>query len=194
MPEKRERQSSILIVSGSEQFDRMIRKAVAGKGFIVIDVRSSASAARRCLLEKSYDLAVIDSPLSDEPGHDLALDITYRSNTSVMIASPPEIFSDITEMVIDSGVLTVRKPVSDHDAERCIRFLSAERNRFLELERKIIKAEDKAEEIRTVSRAKAALMEKKHMSEDDAHRLIGKLAMNNGVSRKRIAEKILEDL
>ncbi|MBQ9827490.1 MAG: ANTAR domain-containing protein [Lachnospiraceae bacterium] len=193
MPERRERQNSILIVSGSEHFERVIRKAAAGKGFIAIDVRNSASAARRCALERYYDIVVIDAPLKDEPGHELALDIAYKYNTSIMMASPPEIFGDINDLVIDSGVLVILKPLSDHGTENSIRFLSAEQNRFRELENRLIKAEEKAEEIRAVSRAKIILMEKKHISEEDAHRLIGKLAMNNGVSRKRIAEKIIED-
>ncbi|MBQ5375528.1 MAG: ANTAR domain-containing protein, partial [Lachnospiraceae bacterium] len=50
------------------------------------------------------------------------------------------------------------------------------------------------EELKTVSRAKILLMEKKHMTEEEAHRYIGKQAMNNGVSRGNMALEIIEDL
>ena len=50
------------------------------------------------------------------------------------------------------------------------------------------------EEIRIVSKAKILLVEKKKMTEDEAHRYIGKMAMDHGVSRKRIAEQLIEDI
>ncbi|MBQ9443602.1 MAG: ANTAR domain-containing protein, partial [Lachnospiraceae bacterium] len=55
-------------------------------------------------------------------------------------------------------------------------------------------AEEKIEELRIVSKAKILLVEKKKMTEDEAHRYIGKQAMDRGVSRRRIAERILDDL
>ena len=50
------------------------------------------------------------------------------------------------------------------------------------------------EELRIVSRAKLLLMEKRHMTEDEAHRLIGKQAMDKGLTRRQAAEKILDEL
>jgi response regulator NasT len=49
------------------------------------------------------------------------------------------------------------------------------------------------EELRLVSKAKILLVEKKQMTEDEAHRFIGKQAMNRGISRRKIAEEILDD-
>ena len=48
--------------------------------------------------------------------------------------------------------------------------------------------------MRVVNKAKLVLINKKKMSEDEAHRYIGKLAMDNGISRGRAAERILDDL
>ena len=67
-------------------------------------------------------------------------------------------------------------------------------SRILELEAGKRKAQQKAEEIQIVSRAKLLLMEKKGMSEDEAHRLINRQAMDQGLTRRLIAEKILEEL
>ena len=50
------------------------------------------------------------------------------------------------------------------------------------------------EELRVVSRTKITLIEKMNMSEDEAHRFIGKYAMDNGISRGRAATMILDDL
>ena len=61
------------------------------------------------------------------------------------------------------------------------------------MEKKRLSLEEKMEELRVVSKAKILLVERKHMSEDEAHRYIGKCAMNRGVSRRKIAEEILDD-
>ena len=53
--------------------------------------------------------------------------------------------------------------------------------------------EDKMAEIRLVNKAKWALIEKKGMSEDEAHKFIEHLAMNQRITRREAAEIILID-
>ncbi|MCR5469108.1 MAG: response regulator [Lachnospiraceae bacterium] len=185
-------QHSILIVSSSEQFTAFVKKSLVG--FITIDVRKSISLARRMILERDYDLVVIDAPLSDESGESFALDVAERMSASVMILIPQEMYSDVAESVADYGILTVTKPTSPNYIDKSIRFMTATRDRLKKAEKKIVSVEEKMEELRCVSRAKLLLVERKKMTESDAHRYIGKLAMDNGTSRKRIAERIIEDL
>ena len=52
--------------------------------------------------------------------------------------------------------------------------------------------EDKMGEIRLVNRAKWALINSCHMTEEDAHRYIQKQAMDRCVAKKVIAEEILK--
>ena len=192
MPQEEHRQHSILIVSGSEQFDAFMRKAVSGKRFSSIEFRKNAAAARRSIFDREFDLVVLNCPMPDEFGHEFALDITERSNASVLLAVPEEIYPDVQEHVTDSGILAVTKPVNPNRLEMAIRFLTAIQNRFYILERKVQTVSEKMEEIRIVNKAKLVLMEQRHMTEEEAHRLIGREAMNHGVSRRRIAEQILE--
>ena len=192
MPREENRQPSILIVSGSEQFDACIRKALSGKRYSSVEFRKNAAAARRSMLDREYDLVVINCPLPDEFGHEFAYDVTERGNSSVLLAVPEEIFADVQEHVTDSGILTITKPADPNRLEKAIRFLAAIQNRFYKLEKKIQTVSEKMEEMRIVNKAKLVLMEKRHMTEEEAHRLIGREAMNHGVSRRRIAEQILE--
>ena len=48
------------------------------------------------------------------------------------------------------------------------------------------------EEIRLVNRAKWLLIEKENMTEPEAHRYIEKQAMDHCVSRKAIAQQLIE--
>ena len=64
--------------------------------------------------------------------------------------------------------------------------------RIAEFDKKMAKQEKKYEELRVISRAKCVLIEKESMSEQEAHRLIEKRAMDTRESRARIAADILK--
>ncbi|MCR5774766.1 MAG: ANTAR domain-containing protein [Lachnospiraceae bacterium] len=192
MAKKEDIYHSILIVSSSGQFDALVRKSLAG--FMTIDIRKSAAMARRCILERYYDLVVVNSPLPDENGEEFCMDVTEKCGASVLLVTPQNVYEDVLEQVTDHGVLVIEKPSVPGRIDKAIRFLVAIQNRMHRLEKKTVNIEEKMEEIRIVSRAKILLVEKKEMTEDEAHRYIGKQAMGNGISRKRAAEQILEDL
>lgn len=192
MPRDKDIQHSILIVSSSDRFALLVKRSL--KNYITIDTAKSSSLARRYILEKDYALVVIDSPLPDETGEDLALDITERRDASVMLVAPEEISGFVMENAADHGILVVRKPAPAGQIDKAIRFLTAVQNKMVRLKQKTRKVEEKLEESRAVSRAKLLLVEKKGFTEETAHKFIGKQAMNRRVSRKRIAQRIIEDL
>lgn len=192
MPKREDIQHSILIASASEQFNAIVKRSL--KHFITIDIRKSAALARRCILERYYDLVVINSPLPDETGEEFCMDVTEQCSASILFIVPQDIYGDVSEQLTDYGVLVVSKPFPRGRIDKSIRFLTAAQNRIHRLEQKVASVEEKMEELRIVSKAKLVLVEKEHMTEDDAHRLIGKQAMDSGVSRRRAAERILEEL
>ena len=192
MPKNEGIRRSILIVSSSERFDALVKKSLAG--FITIDVRKSASIARRCILERDYDLIVINAPLPDEMGVEFSLDAAEKTNSSILLVTPEDIYDDTLEKVTDAGVLVISKPVPRGRMDKAIRYMISVQNRLRKLAIKNRSLEEKLEELRLVSRAKILLVEKKSMTEDEAHSYIGRQAMNNGVSRKHIAELLIEDL
>ena len=102
MPRDKDIQHSILIVSSSDRFALLVKRSL--KNYITIDTAKSSSLARRYILEKDYALVVIDSPLPDETGEDLALDITERRDASVMLVAPEEISGFVMENAADHGI------------------------------------------------------------------------------------------
>ncbi len=192
MSRKDDIQHSILIVSSSEQFVMAVKSTLVG--FVTIEVRRSAALARRTLLEREFELVVISEPLPDELGENLAMDVMEKSRSLVLLFVPREKYGDTLERVTDSGVLVIASPASRGLIDKGVRFLLATGKRLRKLEQRTRQAEEKLEETRLISQAKILLVEKRHMSEDDAHRYIGKLAMDEGMTRKYIAEQIIDDL
>ncbi|MBO4394915.1 MAG: ANTAR domain-containing protein [Eubacterium sp.] len=191
MAERKTRQHDILVVSSYEKFSDSMKRVLSDGRYRDVCVRKSASAARRELLEKDYDVTLINIPLSDEPGVDLAIDIASTYPTGVLVVASSEISEDVAEKVTDDGVIVIAKPVSARVVKRAIRVLCALLDKLKKSEKKVLTLEEKMEEIRIVNRAKWKLIDEQGMSEDEAHRHIGKLAMDRCVSKREIAEEIL---
>ena len=192
MPKHDDTVHSALIVSASEQFETLIKRSLMD--VITVESRKSGAMARRYVLERYYDLVIINAPLPDESGEELALDIVEQCDASVLMVVPQDIFEDVLDRVTEQGIMVMPKPSPKGRIDKSVRFLVATQNKMYRLEAKVARAEEKLEEMRVVNKAKLVLINKKKMSEDEAHRYIGKLAMDNGISRGRAAERILDDL
>ena len=189
MPKKEAFQHSILIVSTSEQFDTIVKKSLTG--YLTIDTAKSGAAARRRLSERDYDLLVVNTPLPDELGTQIGLDFAEQGSMSILYITPKEIFEEVLEQVTDQGIMVLPKPAPKGHIDKAVRYLTAMQNRFKKIQKKTVSVEEKMEEIRIVSRAKLLLVERRHLSEEEAHRMIGKEAMDHGISRRQVAEKLL---
>ena len=66
---------SVLLVSASAKFMDSVLPLLPERSFSPITKAPDVSSARRCLLERSYDLLIINAPLPDEFGTNFALDI-----------------------------------------------------------------------------------------------------------------------
>ena len=184
MSVQKETQHSILVVSGSEAFEAIVRSSLPAGCFLSLEVRKSAAAGRRYFLERFYDIVVINLSSTDPDGIGLAIDAAEGS-ASVLAVAPRDRYEDILERLTDSGILVLPQPFPKGRMNQVLRFLIAGQNKAGELRRKIASAEEKTEELRLVSKAKFLLVEHRHMTEDAAHRLIGKEAMDHGISRRR---------
>ena len=191
MADNKRSQHDVLVISSYEKFSASVERALSDGRYREIVVRKSASLARRELLERSFDIAIINVPLSDEPGVELAVDIATRYTTGVIITASSEISEDVAEKVTDYGIIVIAKPATVKAVSRSVRLMCAIQDRLKKQEKKVLTLEEKMDEIRVVNRAKWKLIEEKGMSEDDAHKHIGKMAMDQCITRREAAESIL---
>lgn len=193
MPKEEQIRHSILAVSGDEKIFPLIRRSLRNGSIMSAEHRSSAVEARRSILERYYTIVVINSPLSDESGVEFAIDTAGRCNASILLIVPAGIYTETVERVSDYGIMVIGKPIPVQRINQVMRYLSACQSKLIKIALRLEAAEEKVEEIRMVDKAKFYLVEHRHMTEDEAHRYIGKQAMDHGVSRKRIAQEILDE-
>ena len=182
---------SVLVVSSAEKFVKPMLEMLPEKMFDPIMTATDATQARRKLLENDFDIVIVNSPLKDEFGTRLALDICSKSSAGVLLFVKAEHYADITAKVMPYGVLTISKPTSSSMIAQSVQMLCPTRERLRIMEKKNASVEEKIEEIRIVNRAKCLLIEQLKMTESEAHRYIEKQAMDRCVTRRVIAENII---
>ena len=189
-----ERTYSVLAVSAAEKFNASLRSLLPEESYSPVRVVGDVASAQRCLLERSFDIVLINTPLPDDFGTRLALDVSERSGAGVLLLVKAEHFPDLSARLTPYGILTVSKPTSPALVTQALALLCGTRERLRRMEQKTASFEEKMAEIRLVNRAKCLLIERRAMTEQEAHRWIEKQAMDRCVSRKVIAEQILQTI
>lgn len=182
---------SVLLVSASDKLTDSLRRLLPESRYSPVVTAADASGARRRLLEERYDLVIVNTPLPDDFGTRLALDVCDSSGTGVLLLVGAEHYPDVNARVSPYGVLVLSKPTSAQLLTQSLLLLCGTRERLRRMEQKAASIEEKMEEIRLVNRAKWLLIEQLKMTEQDAHRYIEKQAMDRCVTKRVIAEQIL---
>lgn len=184
--------NGFLIVSASRGNIRALRSIASAAGGAAEAL--SGAQARRLLAEREFADVVIDTPLPDEPGAELALYAERRCSGGVIIFAKREIAYELEKAAAARGVIVVPKPV-DRDALRVsLRALEIMRGKLALAEEENRRLRERLENERIVCRAKCFLIRRFGFDESEAHRYIEKTAMDSRCSRREIAEDIVARL
>ncbi len=178
--------ASVLIVSTAEyisKFSAMLSEA----GFDEVYQAHSGVEARHLIVERQYALMIINAPLADEFGYDLAIYAVENTTMSVLLLTRADVCDAVENKVEDYGVV----PVTSEGMFKTLKAMYANHNRINSIIKSNRRLQDKIEELKLVDRAKCLLIAHEGMSEEQAHRYIETTAMDMRVSKKQIAEKII---
>jgi AmiR/NasT family two-component response regulator len=187
-----ERTYSVLIVTASERFTDSIMPLLPMTDYWPVQTASSVAEARRWLADTEFDIVLINTPLPDDFGMHLAIDICTGSGAGVLLLVKNDHYNEIYSKVVRYGVITLSKPTNRQMVAQNLRILCATRERIRQMQAKQATVEEKIKEIRLVNRAKWLLIECLNMTEAEAHRYIEKQAMDLRISRREAAENIIK--
>ena len=180
-----------LIVSKSDRTPEAIGPILTMNGIGKILRAQSAGEARRMVMSRPVDIAIINTPLPDDFGIQLAIELSER-NICVLIFVKGDQYEQITYKLEEYGAITLAKPVDRASLVLSVRMLKAMRAKLVKMETQHSSLESKMREIRLVNRAKLLLVERLSMTEEEAHRFIEKQAMDSCVKKSEIAENIIK--
>ena len=182
---------SVLLVSAQESFNTAMTEMLPKSSYYPVKFTSSISSAKRQISDREYDFVIVNSPLPDGNGANFAIDTCKTNSSAVLFLIRNELYSELREKVYVHGVFTLSKPTSKPTILTALNWLSSAREKLRSFEKKTISIEEKMEEIRIVNRAKWLLISQLNMDEPEAHRHIEKTAMDRCISRKAVAEEII---
>ena len=183
---------SVLIVSSTDKGKDFVRELLAPSGFNDLAAAGTRAETRRFLKETSFDLIVINAPLSDEFGHELALHLAGTTDAGIVFIVKNELVEELSERLENDGIFVVGKPVNKLFFSQMLRFLAASRRRMLGMKSENLRLQKKIEEMRLIDRAKFAIMQYLNLSEPQANRYMEKQAMDLRLTKKQIALDILK--
>lgn len=184
------RKYRVLVADSGDKIYDYISQSLPRSDYDPIVRAGDAGEARRMLLNAPVDIVIINTPLKDDFGTELALDLADGS-AGVLLLVKNELYDQICYKVEDSGVLTLGKPTSRQGFYSAVKLLTAMTARLSKLEKANHTLQEKMADIRVVNRAKWLLIEHHHMKEQDAHYFIEKQAMDTRLSRREVAENII---
>lgn len=183
--------NNILIANSVMKNRDYLQNLFPESAYETLEFASSGSEARRLILNADYDLVIINTPLSDEFGHDFALLCTDTTTAAVMLLVKADLADQVSERVEDLGIFVLEKPFHKPFFYQAVNLLKASRSRLLGLKNENVQLQKRIEEIRIVDRAKCVLMERLSLSEDQAYSYIKRHAMDMRVTKEKVARAVL---
>lgn len=185
--------SSALIITTSEKNGQNLTDLLKQRRYNEILTAEKGKDARELILARAFDLLVVEIPLADESGQELAIMAAVKSVTcQVIVLCETDFPREAVEMMKEYGIFSMTKPLDQEVFYSALDMMDAVCVRMGRFRRENTKLQKKIEDIRLVNRAKMTLMGHLNMSEPEAHRYIEKQAMDLQVTRREVSEKILK--
>ena len=180
----------VLVAGANDKTFALLQTLLPGSSYDPPLRAGSAGEAKRMALDYAVDIAILNAPMRDEFGTQLALDLA-RDNVGVLLLVPGESFDGVRDQVEDEGVMALAKPLTRQTLEMGLHMTTALRGKLLQMGRRNRALQEKMTDIRTINRAKWLLIEQLRMTESEAHYYIERQAMDTRLSRREVAENII---
>lgn len=180
----------VLVAGANDKTFALLQTLLPGSSYDPPLRAGSAGEAKRMALDYAVDIAILNAPMRDEFGTQLALNLA-RDNVGVLLLVPGESFDGVRDQVEDEGVMALAKPLTRQTLEMGLHMITALRGKLLQMDRRNRALQEKMTDIRTINRAKWLLIEQLRMTESEAHYYIERQAMDMRLSRREVAENII---
>ena len=182
----------ILISAGTEKACETFREML-DNDIYEISTATTVSEIRDHDLEM-FSVLFFSLPLADESGIKLIDELATDSSPPVCVIVRQDIPEKALERLIKDNCYVLKRPVSRSNITLAAELLSSFYGRSADMRARINELERKNNEMKLMSRAKLLLIEKKGMTENDAHRYILHRAMNRQMSIDEVCKEIIGEI
>ncbi|MEE3420277.1 MAG: ANTAR domain-containing protein [Lachnospiraceae bacterium] len=186
--------SNVLIAASTENACKVLAQVLANQ-FSRISFASSMTSAQQKIMQGGVDLLIINTPLPDEFGVQSAINLS-RTNPglSIMLIVKAENYGQVVYQTRGMGIFVITKPLKKDLFYEGVCMLDAMHLTIQNYAAENARLKRRLGDMGLVTRAKCLLIEKRHMSEEDAHRYIEKEAMDYSLTKAEVARNIIDSM
>lgn len=185
--------NSVLIVSSPKGQRALVQLLSAHFSAANLVCAASGNEARRIMLKQDFQLIIINAPLTDEIGQDLAMTAAHQSSASVLLLMRGDSLNLLQPNLDEFGIIVLEKPLNRMTFEQTLTLVQITNSRLSKLQAENRRLERKLDELRLVSRAKCLLIAHKGLSEEEAHAYIERMAMDRRETKQAVAEAVIQN-
>lgn len=180
----------ILTVAASQQGQLLLQQLLQELPLPGSQHASTGAAARKLLQEEQFDLVLINAPLSDEYG-DLVAKLAFSKSAAVILLIKTEHIDAVREKIAQTGIYMIAKPLRRAVFLQLVQCILQQEKKMRQLQEERDHLKQQMQEINLINRAKLVLMQVLKLSEPQAHRYIEKQAMDLRITKREVAEGVL---
>lgn len=160
-----------------------------------IRTADTAQQAREIIsVNRSWELVMINIPLHDESGLELAKYVAEDTAASCVIFVKAEEAEKIMDTADRSSIIVITKPFSRQTLYQILKAVDTALRRSWDLYEETVRLEKKIEEIRLIDKAKFSLMQYRGMTEEEAHTYLEQYAMKNRKKKTIAASELIDKI
>lgn len=187
----KEQRYKILLVSSSEKFNNRINP-LSNSIYLDITLSKDIEQARRLIIERKFDIIILDSPIGGNKGFNFVLSVCDKDEFGILTIVNTSDYDEAYFRLHDFGVYVLAKPVDENLLVQSLRIICLTRDKINDIKNNNLSLINKLDEIKLVAEAKMLIVKKLHMDENQAHKLIEQTAMNLRITKKATAEMFIK--
>ncbi len=188
-----DRIGAILVIAAKPRIQSSVRSALTARYGRVLTAET-VQEARRAVEREKIALMVIFSPLKDEEEITRLFDMAERRGIAAGYIVGREIYGETAYRLEGRNVFVVAYPLQMDQVLQLVSFLHQVQRRFWMVLSEQERLQRQVQDIQIACRVKCLLVEKREMTEEEAHHFIEQEAMNTGLSKREAALKLLKEL
>lgn len=172
----------VILAFEGERTTARVRDILEGSGAAECLICHSAAEVKRLVNKQHVSVVVCGYKLRDETAEALSEDLPFSCSVLVLAVQ------NLLDMIESENVFKLTAPVSRNDLLSSVRMLTQVGRRIERYTRPKPSEEDKA----LIGKAKALLMDRNGMTEEQAHRFLQKKSMDSGTKLLQTAQMVLD--
>jgi response regulator NasT len=185
-------QKEVFVISSNENFHRYVRENLPDGDFTVSGGAVSCTEARQKMMDSRCAVILINIPLADECGSELASDLAENTTSSVIAVVKNEQEPEFRQSLEPAGIFVLGRPFPHTTFHQALYDAASAYARTQIISQENERLQIKLIDLRIVNRAKYALIQYLGMTEEQAHKYIEQQAMNQRISKRKAAENVLK--